>query len=141
MTTIDVLVDTSVWVDYFRGSSSLQARWLDAALSRMRVGIPDLALAELLQGARDTEVGQLEAHLSAVEVVSVAGEQIARKAAQNYRRLRRTGSTVRSTIDCLIATFAIENDLPLLHSDRDFTPFERHLRLRTPRWSDDPTLF
>lgn len=126
-----VLVDTSVWIDFFRGRSTAPTDWLNEALGFRRMGIPDLSLAELLQGASDASVERLERSLRAVVVVGVGGEATARRAAANYRALRGQGVTIRSTIDCLIATFAIDHNLPLLHSDRDFVPFERYLNLKS----------
>ncbi|MBN1342535.1 MAG: PIN domain nuclease [Phycisphaerae bacterium] len=125
-----MLVDTSVWIDYFRGRRTPHTEWLDQAFARVRVSIPDMALAELLQGVSEPEALRLEAELEAIRVVDVGGGTIAKLAAANYRKLRRRGFTVRGTIDCFIATYAIEHGIPLLHCDRDFRVFEEHLNLR-----------
>lgn len=126
-----ILVDTSVWIDYFNGRASRQTDYLDSLLGVEPVGIGDLILVEVLQGFR-TESGYRKAKsllldLSLFEMVTV---ERAVRAAENYRFLRRRAVTVRKTVDMLIATFCIDHDLPLLFSDRDFEPFAAHLTLR-----------
>lgn len=126
-----VIVDTTVWVDYLRGSSTPQTDWLDAALARERLGITDLILCEVLQGIRDPiEQRRTRRQLLALELYPCVGRVVALAAAENYRLLRERGITARKTIDCLIATFCIRHRHELLHNDRDFTPFVRHLGLR-----------
>jgi predicted nucleic acid-binding protein len=126
-----VLVDTSVWVDYFNGSASPQTDYLDEMLGSEPIGIGDLILAEVLQGFR-TEQGYRTARLlfSELSVYEMVGAERAARAADNHRVLRRNGMTVRKTIDTLIATFCIDHDFPLLFTDRDFRPFVEHLGLR-----------
>jgi predicted nucleic acid-binding protein len=128
------IVDSSVWIDYFNGLSTPQTDLLDAALGHRAIGLGDIILCEVLQGFRaqyDFEIAR-EALLG-FEVYTVGGAEIAIKSAENYRFLRSQGITVRKTIDCLIATFVIEHGFSLLHSDRDFDPFETHLRLDVVR--------
>jgi predicted nucleic acid-binding protein len=126
-----ILVDSSVWVDYFRGTDSAAADQLDRLLDAEPLAIGDLILAEVLQGfAVEREFNEARRLLSALEFVTLGGEAIAIQAARNYRRLRASGFTVRKTIDTLIATWCIENDAILLHNDRDFDAFEKHLGLR-----------
>ena len=127
-----ILVDSSVWIDYFRGSLSPQTDRLDVLLGREVIAIGDLILAEVLQGF-DSERDFLQAVdlMRAFPVLDLAGGDIAVKAAQNFRRLRVLGVTSRKTIDTIIATFCIERELPLLHSDRDFEPFTAHLGLKS----------
>ena len=123
-------VDSSVWIDYFRGTASAQTDHLDALLGREPVVIGDLVLAEVLQGftsARD--FNQALRLFGSLDVIEVAGRDAAVLAARNFRRLRELGVTVRKTIDALIATRCIEDGLPLLYSDRDFDPFVQHLGL------------
>jgi predicted nucleic acid-binding protein len=126
-----ILVDTSVWIDYFNGVDNQQTAKLDGFLSSTVIVAGDLIVAELLQGFRhdkDVEIAQsLLAHL---EQAQLCNTEIAIKSAQNYRLLRKQGITVRKTIDCLIATYCIKNEMPLLFSDRDFQPFVAILNLK-----------
>lgn len=125
-----VIVDTTVWIDYFGGVASPETDWLDAALDRERLALTDLILCELLQGLRDERVAKdVERRLLTLEVFDTGGVDVARHAARNYRALRRRGYTVRKTIECLIATFCIREQHSLLHRDRDFGPFEEWLDL------------
>ena len=125
-----ILVDSSVWVDYFNGTKSRETDFLDATLGSEPVAIGDLILAEVLQGFRtDLDCNLAKAMLMNLTVFDLLGINIAIKAADNYRALRRRGITVRKTADCLIATFCIERRLPLLYSDRDFDPFVTGLEL------------
>ncbi len=127
-----ILVDSSVWIDYFRGVELPQTDRLDALLGQELVVIGDLILVEVLQGF-DAERDFLQAVdlMRAFPVLDLAGGDIAVTAAQNFRRLRALGVTSRKTIDTIIATFCIERELPLLHSDRDFEPFTAHLGLKS----------
>jgi predicted nucleic acid-binding protein len=125
-----VIVDTTVWIDYWDGTSTPEAEWLDAELDRQRLGVTDIIVCELLQGVRDeAEVTAVERELAKFEVFNTGGIELARAAAENYRALRRHGYTVRKTIDCLIATFCLREGHSLLHRDRDFDAFERLLNL------------
>jgi predicted nucleic acid-binding protein len=126
-----ILVDSSVWVDFLRNKPTQQAEWLDRNLGVEEFVVGDLILAEVLQGFRDDK-GFNEARrlLGKLQQVSIAGTHLAIEAARNYRRLRKLGVTVRGTVDVLIATRCIASRLRLLHSDRDFDAFERHLGLR-----------
>ena len=126
-----LLVDSSVWIDYFNGEDTSQTNYLDQALGQIEIVVGDLILTDILQGfrsKRDFETAR-DALLK-FPVLEMVGIQSALKSAHNYRDLRRKGVTVRKTIDCLIATFCIETGLELLHSDHDFDPFEEHLGLR-----------
>ena len=129
-----VLVDTSVWVDFFNGVESIQVITLDALLGSGRILIGDLILAEILQGfARDADYRRAGNLLADIPYADLVGRQVAVAAADNYRRLRSRGITVRKTIDVMIGTFCILNDHELLHSDRDFDPMEQALGLRVCR--------
>jgi predicted nucleic acid-binding protein len=127
-----ILVDSSVWIDYFRGTVTPQSERLDALLGSELLAIGDLILAEVLQGfASDRDFNQAKELLTALHVISLGGQDIAIQAARNYRKLRSIGISVRKTIDTVIATRCIENQYTLLHSDRDFEPFVQHLGLRS----------
>lgn len=126
-----ILVDTSVWVDYFNGKSTEATKKLDDILSNTIVIVGDLILAELLQGFKQDKDYQIaKSLLEELEQVQLCNIQYAIKSAQNYRALRKNGITVRKTIDCIIATFCIENNLALLYSDRDFEPFVTNMKLK-----------
>ncbi len=125
-----ILVDSSVWIDYFRGTSTGGADRLDAMLGITPVAIGDLMLAEVLGGFRlEQDFTAARTLLLELTVVELGGRAIALRAAENCRRLRRLGVTVRGTVDTFIATWCIEHDVPLLHVDRDFHGFEEHLGL------------
>jgi len=127
-----ILVDSRVWIDYFRGTPTPQANKLDTLLGAELIATGDLILTEVLQGfTNDREFNQARKLMNSLVVLNLAGKDIALQAAKNFRVLRGLGVTVRKTIDTLIATHCIENDLPLLYSDKDFDPFVRHLGLRT----------
>ncbi|MBE9537547.1 MAG: PIN domain nuclease [Proteobacteria bacterium] len=125
-----ILVDTSIWIDFFNGNINLQTDSLDAALSEGIVAIGDLILLEVLQGFKtEKDFKRAKATLGTLEQYEMFNRQMALKCADNYRVLRRKGITVRGTADVIIATFCIEHQLPLLFSDRDFLPFTEHLGL------------
>jgi len=126
-----ILVDSSVWVEYFNGQVTRETDFLDALLGTEPVAIGDLILAEVLQGFRsDADYEAAKELLASLTTYDLLGAALAIKTADNYRALRRRGITVRKTIDAIIATFCIERRTPLLYSDRDFDPFVRHLRLK-----------
>ncbi|MHB1158094.1 MAG: type II toxin-antitoxin system VapC family toxin [Phycisphaerales bacterium] len=127
-----ILVDSSVWIDYFRGKNTPQAGRLDTLLGNELLVTGDLVLAEVLQGFdRERDFKLARELLTSLDVVELAGNDIAVQAARNFRTLRAGGVTVRKTIDTIIATHCMVNDLALLYSDRDFDPFVRHLGLRS----------
>lgn len=127
-----ILVDSSVWIDYFNGVPNPQTDRLDALLGREPVATGDLILTEVLQGFRnDRDFNQAKTLLSSLDVIELGGRDVAIQAAQNFRTLRSMGITVRKTIDTVIATRCIESDFALLYSDRDFDPFVLHLSLRS----------
>jgi predicted nucleic acid-binding protein len=126
-----ILVDSSVWIDYLRGTETPQVEVLEGLLGGSSLAIGDLILAEVLQGiSNEKEFNQVRKMLEAFTQVELGGHDIAVKASKNHRALRSKGLTVRKTIDTFIATRCIENGLTLLHSDRDFLPFEEHLGLK-----------
>ena len=126
-----ILVDSSVWIDHFRGRSTPETATLQAAVARRQALVGDLILLELLQGARDdVSAARIEQLMRLFPVVDLLGVDLAPRAARNYRRLRELGVTVRKTIDVIIGTYCIEHAHALLHCDRDFAPLEKHLGLR-----------
>ncbi len=126
-----LLVDSTVWIDYFNGQITPHTDYLERILSDQIVLVGDLILAEVLQGyRREAEFEQARQALESFTQVSLVGQALAVQSARNYRSLRVLGVTVRKTIDCLIATYCIENNHTLLHTDSDFDGFERHLGLK-----------
>jgi hypothetical protein len=126
-----ILVDSSVWIGYFNGTVTAQTEMLDRLLGEQPLAIGDLILTEVLQGFRnERDFRDARNLLTSLTVVELAGQEIAIQAAQNFRALRRLGVTVRKTVDTVIATRCIESGYDLLHDDRDFDPFAKHLGLR-----------
>lgn len=127
-----ILVDSSVWIDYFRGTVTPQTDRLDSLLGMEPIATGDLILTEVLQGfVSDRQFNQARRLMASLVVVDLAGKAIAIQAAKNFRTLRTLGITVRKTIDTVIATRCIEDKHALLYSDRDFDPFVQHLGLRS----------
>ncbi len=125
-----IVIDSSVWIDYFSGTDSSQADKLDNTLGIKPVAIGDLILTEVLQGFRhDKHYKAARKVFEDVTIFEMLGTQMAVKSAQNFRALRKKGITVRKTADVIIATFCIEQKLPLLFSNKDFKPFVKHLGL------------
>jgi len=124
------MVDSSVWIDYFKGTINKQTDFLDSALGTQSLCIGDLILTEVLQGFRlDKDYRQARVLLSELTIYEILGVKIAQQSANNFRSLRKRGITVRKTADVIIATFCIEQKLPLLFTDKDFKPFVDHLGL------------
>jgi predicted nucleic acid-binding protein len=126
-----ILVDTTVWIDYFNGRVTPETNTLDQLLGTDKVIMGDIILAEVLQGFRnDQDFEKAQQAFMKFSQVSLLNTNLAVQSARNYRQLRKAGITVRKTIDCFIATYCIENNIELLHCDRDFDPFEQHLGLK-----------
>jgi hypothetical protein len=126
-----ILVDSSVWVDYFNGTATRATDMLDGLLGHEPVAVGDLVLAKVLQGFRnDKDFRAARELLGNLPVFEMLGAARAIKVAENHRALRRHGVTVRKTTDNVIATFCIEERLPLLYTDRDFDPFVKYLGLQ-----------
>ena len=126
-----VIVDTTVWIDYLNGVQTPQTDWLDTEVEKQRLGLTDLILCEILQGVKtDEQATETQRELTKFEVMPMSGIDLAGAAAQNYRKLRAEGRTLRKTVDCLIATFCLTGGHALLHNDRGFDPFEEILGLR-----------
>lgn len=126
-----VLVDSSVWIDFFNGVRVAETERLDALLSTELLLTGDIILAEVLQGFRsERHYRRAAALLRGLAFQEMLGKRVAIQTARNYRRLRSRGITVRKTLDLMIATFCILNGHRLLYSDRDFDPLVEHLGLR-----------
>ena len=126
-----ILVDASVWIDFLADRPLPHVDKLADALEVGWVVLADLTLAEILQGIDDeAQARRTLTLLKRLPWVDVCNSAIALQSAENYRQLRKRGYTIRKTIDCLIATYCIERQLPLLASDRDFEPFAEHLGLQ-----------
>lgn len=126
-----IVVDSSVWVDYFRGINNKKTDALDERLGVLPLAIGDLILTEVLQGfIPEPEFNNARRLLESFEIVTLGGPDIAVAAARNYRKLRSKGVTIRKTIDTIIATRCIRDGHVLLHNDRDFDAFQKHLGLK-----------
>jgi predicted nucleic acid-binding protein len=125
-----ILIDSSVWIDYFNGNQTSQTDWLDSSLGNTPIIIGDLILTEVLQGFQsDRDFKIAKDLLLDIPFVTMGGQALALESAMNYRFLRRKGVTVRKTIDVIIGTFCIHNHLALLHCDHDFDPMVKFLGL------------
>jgi len=128
-----IFADSSVWIDYFIGNDSVETKFLDGALSSDRICLGDIILAEVLQGFRsDADYRQARELLTSLPIYQMLDPEMALASADNYRKPRKRGITVRKSVDVWIATYCIGKGIQLLFSDRDFLPFVRHLGLRTP---------
>jgi predicted nucleic acid-binding protein len=127
-----IMVDSSVWIDYFNGVDNLEVQYLDSILGVQYVFIGDLILTEVLQGFRNNkDYRNAKLLFSSIPIYQLSNKDIALKSTDNYRILRKQGITIRKTIDTIIATYCIENSTPLLFSDKDFYPFVEHLDLKS----------
>lgn len=126
-----ILVDTSVWIDYFNGVSTKQTESLDRILSEHSVLVGDIILTEILQGFdSDKEFRLAKQALDPLDCVHLVGKSLAIKAASNFRFLRSKGVTIRKTVDMLIGSWCIEHEVELLHNDKDFDQIATHLPLQ-----------
>jgi len=129
-----IVVDTSAWIDYFRGIVAPHTDTLDSQLQTNRIIIGDLIIIELLQGFKTKkEYDQARKLIEKLEYRDLVGRTIALQSAENFRILRSKGITVRKTIDVIIATFCIENGFQIIHNDRDFDPMEKYLGLKVKK--------
>ena len=129
-----ILVDSSVWIDYFNGVANAQTDRLDALLGQENILMGDIIMAEVLQGfASDTDFKRAQNLLALLPFREMLGREVALQTARNYRALRKQGVTVRKTVDVMIGTFCILNNIPLLHKDRDFDPMEKWMGLMVVR--------
>jgi predicted nucleic acid-binding protein len=126
-----IVVDSSVWIDRFRGLDNRNVRLLREHILRQNVIVGDAIVLELLQGCRtEKEAEHLSSSFGRFPISHMLSPGLAIKAAANYRLLRRRGITIRKTIDLIIGTFCIEHGHALLHADRDFLPMVEHLGLQ-----------
>ena len=126
-----ILVDSSVWIDYFNGQLTVQTDYLDQILGKELIVVGDIILLEVLQGFKsDRDFAIARKALEVFPLRNMLGREIALKSVNNYRLLRKKGITIRKTIDIVIGTFCIENNIKLLHSDKDFEPLSKFLHLK-----------
>jgi hypothetical protein len=126
-----IVVDTSVWINYFGSDPSRATLLIEADEVIDQIVVGDVILLEVLQGARDLRhARKLESRLRRFQIEGMLNPQLAIRAAEHYRTLRGLGVTVRKTADLIIATFCIDRGFTLLHEDRDFTPMAIHLGLQ-----------
>jgi hypothetical protein len=126
-----LVVDSTVWIDYFNGVQNPLTDYLHDIVDKTPILVGDLILAEVLQGFRDdADFEKARRALGRYIHVEMVNPELALQSARNYRQLRRSGITVRKTMDSLIATFCIENEHDLLHKDSDFDGYEKHLGLK-----------
>jgi predicted nucleic acid-binding protein len=126
-----IILESSVLIDYLNGKITPHTDWLDQNADATQMGLTDLILYEVLRGVReDKRLAAVQEELQQFSLWPTMTPGLEVRSAENYRRLRQRGITIRSTIDCLIATFCIESGHTLLHNDRDFDPFEQHLGLQ-----------
>lgn len=129
-----IVVDSSVWIDYFNGKKTTKTDWLYSALGNMPIIIGDLILTEVLQGfQKEKDFKTAKDLLLCFPFMTMTGKELAVESAINYKLLRRKGVTVRKTFDVIIGTFCIHYHLHLLHDDRDFDPIEKFLKLKVIR--------
>jgi predicted nucleic acid-binding protein len=133
-TGLTLVADSSAWIALYREQASLTKEQMRIAITEHRVLVPDLVLVEVLRGIDAEHTAKAVAkEFNHFEIITVGGKALAHKAAENYRSLRNAGLTIRGTVDLLIATWCIENKIPLIHVDRDFSGFEQHLGLQVWR--------
>jgi predicted nucleic acid-binding protein len=128
-----ILVDSSVLIDALHDRDTLQIRRLkELLIAEQDIAIGDLMIVEVLQGTRSHRAfDEARTYLSIFSYLPIADRNVAEQAARHYRALRERGITIRKTIDTLIATRCIVDNIPLLYADRDFDPFVAHLGLRS----------
>ena len=130
---MQILVDTSVWIDYFDGAITPRTDYLHEALGWGPVAVADLIIAEVLQGfSRESDWETVRQALLKFQVYNLGGLDLAIRSAVNQRILRSKGAPLPDAVDCLLATLCIQKNIALLHSDPGFEPFERYLGLKVP---------
>jgi predicted nucleic acid-binding protein len=124
-----ILIDSSAWIEFLRGTDSPVCREVDRLLAR-RIAVTDPVVMEVLAGAKDDgHLHALRGMLGRAQLLRCeSGDYLS--AAMLYRQCRARGATVRRLVDCLIGAVAIRHDIPVLHADADFTALARHTTLR-----------
>ena len=126
-----ILVDSSVWIDYFNGQVTPETNKLDILLGVKPLGIGDLILTEVLRGFRsDLDYQTAKKLMLTLSIFEMLGTDMAIQSADNFSILRKRGITVRKTADVIIASYCIEHNYSLLFADKDFLPFVAHLGLK-----------
>ena len=126
-----ILVDSSIWIDYFNGTVNKKTDWLDESMGIEPVIMGDIVLTEVLQGFQnDNDFKNAKKLLLEIPFMDMIGQELAIKSAMNYRALRQKGITIKKTIDVMIGSFCIHNNFFLLHNDKDFDPLEKYLKLK-----------
>ena len=135
-----ILVDTTVWIDFFRGRGTTQVRNLEHLISQNEdICVCGVILTEVLQGiSEDKDYAAVSARFEAFIYLPM-GQMTFKKAAEMYRTLRRKGITIQNAVDCMIAAVAVEHDIPLLHNDRDFIPIAQNCGLKVVDTNNPPT--
>jgi len=127
-----IMVDSSVWIDFFNGRDTLQSDFLNRILGNEDVCIGDLIMTEVLQGFSFEHHVKVAYNLfNDLLFFDLVGKNVAFEAARNYRELRKNGVTIRKTIDVIIGSFCIQKNIQLLHSDKDFEPMIKYLNLKS----------
>ncbi len=126
-----IIVDSSVWIDYFNGKETRQTNFLDSSLGNTPIIMGDLILTEVLQGFQSNkDYESAKQMFLQMPFMAMGGLEMSLESAMNYRHLRKQGVTVRKTIDVMIGTFCIHHQIPLLHDDKDFEPMVEFLGLQ-----------
>ncbi|NIA29202.1 MAG: PIN domain-containing protein [Actinobacteria bacterium] len=127
-----IMVDSSVWINYFNGVDTWHTDLLDRFLPEIPVVMGDLILTEVLQGFKSNkDFEKAKSALGVLLLQQMGGRSVAIASAQNYRILRKNRVTIRKTIDIIIGTFCILQNFSLLHDDKDFDPMAKYLSLKT----------
>ena len=135
-----ILVDTTVWIDFFRGRDTTQVRNLERLIGDNEdICVCGVILTEVLQGIREDKDYAAASFRFESFIYLPMGQMTFKKAAEIYRTLRRKGVTIRNAVDCMIAAVAIEHDIPLLHHDRDFSPIAQYCGLKVMDADNPPT--
>ena len=127
-----IVVDSSVWIDYFNGKDLPHTAKLANLLGQKEIIVIDLVMVEVLRGISSEKDFKATLNvLDSFRFATTSNRAVAVQSAKNYRTLRLKGYTFRKTIDIIIATKCILAGFELLHNDRDFLPCAAHLGLRT----------
>ncbi len=130
---MEVLVDSSVWIDYFNGAATPRTDYLDGILGRAPLAVADLIVMEVLQGFTDEQEWETaRAALRKFKTYVLNDSELVSQSTVHQRLLRTKGAPLPGAVECLVATFCIRHNIALLHADPGFEPFERYLGLKLP---------